>query len=303
MNEPAERAAKRIAVTNLHPAQPIVDDRVLEKLEVEQGPRSIGQPAPVFLHVGDTPISEADIAREMQYHPSSLPEKSRAEAARALVVRELLTREIQRLGLAEASAMDDGEMSQEAAIRLLLEQTLEQRQPTDADCLRYFEQNREKFHAPDQIRVSHILLAAAPNDSVGRVDARKMADKLITDLQKQPWLFADFAQRYSRCPSHEQGGDLGWLMPGQTTAEFDRKVFRLPEGLAATPVETRWGYHIVKLEERRQGRPLAYVQVQHRIAEYLEVQVLQQEISLYLQKLQFAYQVQGLEEIEAAVPT
>lgn len=293
---------KRIAVTNLHPAQPVLDDQILKKVEAEQGPRSIGQPAPVFLHVGDTPISEADIAKEMQYHPSTMPEKSRADAARALVVRELLRREIDRLGLQDEVDAAGDEMVEEACIRLLVERAIEPRKPTAADCRRYYEQNRERFHAPDRMHVRHILLAAAPNDSAGRTDMRKMAVKLIADLQKQPWLFDDFALRYSACPSKEAGGDLGWLAPGQTTTEFDRKVFRLPEGLAATPVESRWGYHVVRVEARQPGELLAYEHVAERIADYLEVQVHQQEINLYLQKLQFEYEVKGLEEIEAAVP-
>ena len=63
-----------------------------------QGPRSLGQPAPCRLFVDETAISEADIAREMQNHRAMRPEQSRAEAARALVVRELLRLEAQRLG-------------------------------------------------------------------------------------------------------------------------------------------------------------------------------------------------------------
>src|SRR5690606_21712851 len=65
-----------------------------------EGPRSLGRPSPCRLFVADTAISEADIAREMQFHRADKPAQSRADAARALVVRELLRREVDRLGLA-----------------------------------------------------------------------------------------------------------------------------------------------------------------------------------------------------------
>ncbi|MEE9888656.1 MAG: hypothetical protein PBU96_04185 [Stenotrophomonas geniculata] len=111
-----------------------------------QGPRSLGQPAPCRLFVDETAISEADIAREMQHHRAMRPEQSRAEAARALVVRELLRLEAQRLGLQapEGNRVSD----EEVLIQQLLEDAIEDRVPTDEDCRRYFEQNPERFRSP-----------------------------------------------------------------------------------------------------------------------------------------------------------
>lgn len=265
----------------------------------DEGPRSLGQPAPAFLFVGDTAISEADIAREMQFHRAMKPEQSRADAARALVVRELLQREIQRLGLESELGGVSGEAMEEACIRLLLEREVENRVPSEDDCRRYFEQNPERFHAPDRIKVRHILLGAAADDINGRFNARTQAEKLITELKAQPHLFADFALRHSDCPSKTEGGELGWLERGQTTPEFDRQVFRLREGMAAFPVESRWGYHVVCVDALETGEKLAFDQVQQRISDYLELQVRQRELQQYLQGLQERYEVRGLDAIEA----
>ncbi len=266
------------------------------------GPRTLGAPAPCVLHVGDTPISEADIAREMQHHRAGRPEESRAAAARALVVRELLRREIGRLGLAAGIHCADQESAEEAAIRLLLEREVPDRTPTDEDCRRYFEQNSARFRSPDRIRVRHILLAAPPDDVKGRYQARLDAEELIAQLRANPVLFADFALRRSACPSKSEGGDLGWLERGQTTPEFDRQVFRLPEGLAAFPVESRWGYHVIQVDALEAGVPLGFDAVHRRIADYLELQVRQRELQHYLELLQQRYGVRGLAEIEALVP-
>ncbi len=267
--------------------------------EAGEGPRTLGQAAPSYLSVGDTAISEAEIAREMQFHRAMKPEQSRADAARALVVRELLRREVDRLGLMDEVEASGGEAIEEACIRVLLEREVENRVPSEDDCRRYYDQNPERFHAPDRIRVRHILFGAAADDVNGRFDARSRAENAIAELKQQPHLFADLALRLSDCPSKDSGGDLGWIEHGQTTPEFDRQVFRLREGLAAFPVESRWGYHVVCVDAIAAGEKLAFDQVHARISDYLELQVRQRELQLYLQGLQERFEVRGLAEIEA----
>jgi len=263
----------------------------------EQGPRSLGQPAPCRLYVDETAISEADIAREMQHHRAMRPEQSRAEAARALVVRELLRLEVQRLGL---HAAQGGRVSdEEVLIQQLIEDAIEDRVPSGEDCRRYFEQNPERFRSPDRVRLRHILLAAPADDVAGRLEARNEGERLVAELKEAPHLFADFAMRHSRCPSSSDGGDLGWLQRGQTTPEFDRQVFRLREGLAGFPVESRWGYHVVCIDAREKGQPQPFEAVLPQIRDYLELQVRQREVQAYLLQLQERYPVRGLDEIEA----
>lgn len=263
-------------------------------------PRTLGRPAPFLLFVGDSAISEAEIAREMQFHRAMRPELSRAAAARALVVRELLRRECDRLGLTAPLPVNGRESSEEAMVGLLLEREVAQRLPDAADCARYFAQNAERFRSPDRIKARHILLAAPADDVAGRYQARHRGEQLIGELQQRPELFADFAMRHSDCPSREHGGALGWLQRGQTTPEFDRQLFRLRRGLAGFPVESRWGYHVVEIEMLQPGQPQRFEQVHQQIADYLELQSHQRDLQHYLQTLQTRYGVRGLDAIEAA---
>ncbi|MBV6418404.1 MAG: Chaperone SurA [Steroidobacteraceae bacterium] len=267
--------------------------------DVDDGPRTLGQAAPCVLFVGDTPIDEAAIAREMQHHRAPRPAESRAAAARALVVRELLRREVERLGLDAQVTPQGQEADEEAGIRLLIERELADRAPTENDCRRYYEQNPERFRSPDRLRARHILLAAAADDVHGRLRARSEAESLIGELTANPVLFADLAMRRSDCPSKSDAGDLGWLQRGQTTPEFDRQLFRLPPGLAPFPIESRWGYHVVRVEELAPGVALSFDDVRARIADYLELQVRQRELQLWLLQLQDRHGVRGLAEIEA----
>jgi peptidyl-prolyl cis-trans isomerase C len=287
-----------LPITVIDSAQPVPAEAGHHHDDAGQGPRSLGQPAPCHLFVDDLAISEADIAREMQHHRAMRPEQARADAARALVVRELLRREAARLGLDEGQG-DGRHSDEEVQIQRLIEQVLEDRVPSEEDCRRYFAQNPERFRSADRIRVRHILLAAPADDVAGRFKARTEAEKLIAQVQEQPHLFADLAARHSQCPSKTDGGDLGWLQRGQTTPEFDRQVFRLRQGLAGFPVESRWGYHVVMVDEHEAGQPLSFEQVQPQISDYLELQVRQRDIQHYLQELRERYPVRGLDEIEA----
>lgn len=296
----AKATLRALPITVIDSQKPVAEEAHAHHHDhAEEGPRSLGQPAPCLLFVADTAISEADIAREMQHHRAMKPEQSRAAAARALVVRELLRREVGRLGLDDEVQPSGAEPVEEARIRVLLEREVENRVPSEEDCRRYFEQNPERFRSPDRVRLRHILLGASVDDITGRFNARSEGEHLIAELKDNPVLFADFALRHSDCPSKNEGGDLGWLERGQTTPEFDRQVFRLREGLAGFPVESRWGYHVVCVDAVAPGEPLAFDQVRERISDYLELQVRQRELQQYLLELQERYEVRGLDAIEA----
>lgn len=295
--------ARIIPLTIIDSIKPIAQDAHEHHHDDKgEGSRTLGQPAPCYLFVGNTPISEAEIAQEMQHHRAVTPEQSRAGAARALVVRELLRQEVQRLGLAGQIQPSGPETEEEASIRVLLEREIEDRVPSEDDCRRYYAQNRERFRAPDRIRVRHILLGAPADDVTGRIHANTKGERLIGELKAAPGLFADFAMRYSDCPSKEQGGELGWLQRGQTTPEFDRQIFRLRVGIAAFPVESRWGYHVVSVDELQPGEALEFNEVHTQISDYLELQVRQRELQHYLLGLQERYEVCGLAEIEGTSP-
>ena len=256
--------------------------------------------SPAYLRVAETPITEAEIAREMQHHRAISPHQSRAQAARALVTRELLRLETERLRIADNVEQVDAETLEEACIRTLIEREVTTPEPTEDACRRYFERNRDHLRYPDRLRVRHILLAATPSDSSARQRACQFGEELIAGLREHPERFTEFALRHSACPSRDNGGELGWIERGQTTPEFDRQLFTLKVGLAGLTVETRYGHHVVQLDEIERGAERSYDEAAGKIASYLETQVKQNAIHQYLQILQERYTVVGLDEMEAA---
>lgn len=256
----------------------------MEMIPVENLPAA---PAPV-IRVGEVAIDEAAIAREMQYHPAASAAEAQLQAARALTVRELLRQRAAALGLA---VEDDDE---DRALALLLERELEVPEPDEDACRRYFDSHRQRFSEPTRLRVRHILLAAAPDDARARDAQYRLGQKLLRQLDDIPERFDELARRHSACPSKEEGGELGWLAPGQTVAELDRALQHLPVGLHERPLASRYGWHLVSIDERIEGRPLPFEEVAGRVRHTLREQATRRALRHYLLALAAEIGVEGL---------
>ena len=239
--------------------------------------------------VNGVAISPDDIAREVQYHPSNSPEEGVQAAAEALVIHELLLQKARELGLWPS------ERSEEDVISALLQQQAVAPQASESECERYFTANQGTFCTSPLMEVSHILISAAPGDFKQRDHARQQAKGLIETLQQSPEQFATLAREFSECPSKETDGNLGQLSSGQTTPEFEQQVFGLGEGLAAHPVESRYGFHVIHVHQKIEGNPLPYEQVKERIADYLNEASQRKVISQYIEVLINEADIEGIE--------
>ena len=254
---------------------------------------------PVAVTVYGVTIPHDAIVREMQHHPAANPIAAWHDAARALVVRELLLQRARRLSLVPQPRSDaDGrcETNEEALIRSLVEREVAIPEPDDATCRRYYAKNRARFCAPDIYEASHILFAAVPDDDRAYAQARADAKAVLKTLQENQGCFAERAQTYSCCPSAAQGGNLGQLTRGQTTPEFEQVLLALVPGeLCAEPVETRYGFHIIRLDRFHPGRELPYEAVAARIADYLSESVRRRAAAQYVARLVSAADIGGVE--------
>ena len=244
-------------------------------------------PAPV-IRVGAVEFGEADIARETPFHPAATLAEAQLQAARALVVRELLRQRAETLGLSLRDADDD------QTLAALLERELQVPEPDEAACRRFFEHNRQRFAEPLLLRVRHILLAAAPDDARARDGQYRLGQKLLRQLREAPERFTELAQRHSACPSKTDGGELGWLAPGQTVAELDRALLHLPVGLHERPLASRYGWHLIAIDERQEEQPLPYEQVAERVRHSLGEQATRRALRHYLLALEEEIGVEGL---------
>ena len=132
---------------------------------------------------------------------------------------------------------------------------------TPQDVQRYYEDNAQQFSSPEQVRASHILLKT---EGKNEADVKKQADDLAAKA-KAGADFAALAKQYSEDESNNTtGGDLDFFGRGQMVPEFDQVAFALQPGQVSDAFKTSFGYHVVKLTEKRpaSSRPLAEVQTQ-----------------------------------------
>jgi len=115
-------------------------------------------------------------------------------------------------------------------------------EPTDDELLAYFEANIASYDVPEQIRASHILVADEET-------ARDVYEQLLAGGD-----FAELASEYSEDRANrDSGGDLDWFGRGRMVAEFEEAAFALDIGGLSEPVNTQFGYHIIKLTDRREA--------------------------------------------------
>jgi peptidyl-prolyl cis-trans isomerase C len=253
--------------------------------------------------VNGTVIPRNLIAREAQHHPARTPLEAWKAAARALAVRELLLQEARRLDICAEPVMDEAgrrETAEEAAVRFLVEREVQTPIADPQTCRRFYEQNLERFRSPDIYEAAHILFAANKADAAAYTTARTAAEAALAVLREHPEQFAALAAAHSACSSAANGGNLGQITAGQTTPEFEQALFALEPGtIAPKPAATRYGFHIVRLDRKHEGRHLPFELVAARIAEYLQESVQRRALAQYIARLVSAARIEGIDLTDA----
>lgn len=255
---------------------------------------------PLFrrIRVNGVEIAEHLILAEAQNHPSENPGEALAQAARALVIRQLLLSRAAELHVSATPVLDDEgrrETDEDAAIRAVIEQETCAPTATDEECRRYFDNNRQRFTCEPLWEARHILVAADPSDHKARQTARETAEGLIAMLRQRPQAFASLAAEFSACPSAPHGGNLGQLSPGSTVPEFEVALMGLcPGETAATPVESRYGFHIIRLDRRIEAQQLPFESVRETIAGWLEAAAWSRSVSQYIGLLAADAEIEGM---------
>jgi len=262
-------------------------------------------PKPKAISVNGVVIAREAIAQEVQNHPADKPIHAWQAAARALVVRELLLQEAARLGIETEPLCDpDGrrETAEEAAMRALVEREVKTPEPDEATCRRFYEQHLQRFRTGDLYEAAHILIAAPRGDEAARVAARASAETILAAVKADPHVFADMASNHSACStSAVDGGHLGQITRGQTVPEFEAVLERMQPGEIAI-AETRYGFHVVRMDRRAEGQTLPFELAKERIAGYLAASVEHRALAQYISILAGQAEITGIALVAADTP-
>ncbi len=126
---------------------------------------------------------------------------------------------------------------------------------TEDDAKKYYAENKKRFETPEQVRASHILIRPDTTDpnidpNEAKAAAKTKTEELLQQIKNGADL-AELAKAYSSCPSGEKGGDLNYFSRGQMVPAFDKAAFELEVGQVSNIVETKHGYHIIKVTDHK----------------------------------------------------
>ena len=157
--------------------------------------------------------------------------------------------------------------------------------PTDAQVREFYYKNPDKFKQDEAVRASHILFRV---DETADAATKKKAMDQAQSVLKQARDGADFAElakKHSADGSAQQGGDLNFFTRGQMVPPFDQAAFAMKPGEISDIVTTQFGYHIIKVTERRPAATVPFEQVSGRITEFLTDQQKQEKADAFIQSL------------------
>jgi EpsD family peptidyl-prolyl cis-trans isomerase len=243
---------------------------------------------PYLAKVGNVKITQADLEKEMKNLPSFAQKIFEGSGGKErflneLIKKELLYQEALKKGLdKDADYLKRVEdFKKITLIGKLLEKEMESKaKVSDQDVKDYYEKHKGDF-AVGQIRASHILVKTEE-------EARKILERL-----KKGEDFAKIAKKSSiDSGSAKNGGDLGFFSAGQMVPEFEAAAVKLKPGEISEPVRTKFGYHIIKVTDKKVGKSVEFENVKNYISQRLSAEKQKGVFDSYIEELKKKYPVE-----------
>jgi peptidyl-prolyl cis-trans isomerase C len=204
---------------------------------------------------------------------------------------------LSQMNLSEATVKS--QIGREIAIEQLIDEQFADKVSVSAkETKTYYDDHPDFFKQPEQVRASHILIKVDPKaNETRKTEARKEIEKIQEKL-RQGEDFAALAKEFSQGPTSVRGGDLNYFRRGQMAKPFEDVAFGLKPGEVSDIVETKFGYHLIKVTDKKPEGTIAYEDVKEKIGGFLNRQKTQEETRGYAQKLKEKADVKRFLEVE-----
>ncbi|MBQ4592085.1 MAG: peptidylprolyl isomerase [Clostridia bacterium] len=220
--------------------------------------------AKVLATVGGKPITEMDVEMmlmQMGQRASAYNNpQGRAMILDQLINSKLFLMDAQKNLYEREPAFKEQftKVKEEMLSRYAVQKAVERVRVTDEEAKKYFEENPEQFAPQATFNASHIL-----------VETEEQAAEIAEQIKSGELTFEDAAMQFSSCPSKQNGGSLGEFGHGQMVPEFEAACEALEEGELSAPVQTQFGWHLIKLVSKGMGKPVEYKDVAEQLKEAL----------------------------------
>ena len=256
------------------------------------------------------PLTPVATINGIALHEPGLPPPGEA-ALRELAWAELLRQQAVKAGLLpEQRVLTAPTLSEadRAVIEGMLDAAVATLEPTESECLRYYDSHKDELTVGQAVHMRHILFAVTPGVNVHALSLRAEAALLELSRKEVPaGRFEQLAAELSNCPSSAAGGDLGWVTPEECAPELANELFKQTDvrhGMGVHPrlIHTRFGFHIIEVLGQRRGKLPEFGQVRERIQAQLVLQSRATALRQYMQLLVGQAHIEGLELEGSASP-
>ncbi|ACH39526.1 peptidylprolyl cis-trans isomerase, PpiC-type [Citrifermentans bemidjiense Bem] len=307
----AKKAANEPAAAQKSPAVVRVNGTPITKLDVERAVKvmlaqnKVDQPIPPELQKqAESAALEQLTSAELLYQEASkskIPDLDKMIEQKVSQNRQKFKTEaelVEALSALEMTLPDLEEFTRKEIVlsTYIAEHFQNKASVSDEEVKKFYDDNlNQYFKKPESVKASHILVGtdekSTPED---KKKAKEKAEALLKRLQAGED-FAAVAKGESTCPSASEGGDLGEFGRGQMVPEFEEAAFKLKPGEMSGVVETKFGYHIIKVTGKQEAAAEKLENVKETIVEFLKKQKEQQELSNFIDELKKKAKIEKVE--------
>ena len=168
---------------------------------------------------------------------------------------------------------------------------------SEEDAKAFYEKNVQRFKQPEQVKASHVLIKTDKGADKAAIEkAKKRAQAIAKEAKKPGTDFAELAKKKSEGPSASRGGDLGYFTRQRMVPEFAEAAFNMKKGEISEPVKSQFGFHVIKVEGRKEAGTVPYEEAQERIVAQLKRQKFRKAMEEFLAKLKKDVKIEKKED-------
>jgi len=188
--------------------------------------------------------------------------------------------------------VDEAQLREDVALnlkvgRLLEKAAAEAPEPTDEQVRAYYEEHQDEFHAPERVHAAHIVRHVDPHTPPEVAEAKLREARKELEAGKD---FGEVADTNSDC--QDPGGDLGWFPRGHMVEEFENTVWNMKPGETSDIFATRFGFHIVRMIEKRPAGVLPFEEAEEYARQRAQQALRDEAVEKHLDSLRQAATVE-----------
>lgn len=241
----------------------------------------------VLATISGIEITESDLNSMIMKYPEDKRAMFSSEMAKKQLLEQMISFDLinklgneMKINETEEYKANLAQLEKDLITQVTINKILSEVTVTDDDAKKYYEDHKNEFEQPATVSAKHIL-----------VDSEELCSEIKNKIENGEMSFEEAAKQYSTCPSKEQGGNLGVFGRGMMVPEFEEAAFTLDLEKVSEPVQTQFGYHLIKVEAKNEATTSEFETVKNQIIQRLMQENQEKKYLDLIKELEVKYDV------------